>query len=372
MNCKEIEKIPMFFIMGSPRSGTTMLQQILDGSPNLIVPLESQFMIVLKKKYFKEKNWTKEKVDEFVDGLTIDGGFRLAWETDNEILRKACHSIPLSEITFSILCKVVYLNFPSIYKKEEIRFIGDKNPEYAMHLKALLEIFPDAKIIHIVRDYRPNILSNRKWFYRKNIMMLAQKWLLFNQYIEKIKRKGNQLFYTIRYEDLVEYPEKYSKEICEFIGIEFLPKMLNFHEQISNTYIKDKARHEKKTIHVRLLGSSHENLVKPINKEKVDSWKQVMTKEELIMADYVDGDFAQKYGYKKETHVRNFKLFIKSKLARIRYKMDVLIIREYYNLPLWTRPVLRFIAEKLYDWFGIVHVYNSKYRKRKELSKGTK
>ncbi|MCX6294656.1 MAG: sulfotransferase, partial [Bacteroidetes bacterium] len=273
---------------------------------------------------------------------------------------------PLSEITFSILCKVVYLNFPSIYKKEEILFIGDKNPEYVMHMDSLLEVFPEAKIIHIVRDYRANIISHRKWFPRKNIMILAQKWLLFNRYIEKHKRKGVHPFYTIRYEDLVENPEKYSKEICEFIGITYFPQMLDFHKKISKTYLEDQDRIEKNTLHVRMLGTLHENLVKPINKEKVDSWKEEMTKNEIIIADFVDGDFAKKYGYEKITNERNLKLLIMCIITRFRYKLDVFIIREYYNLPLWTRPVLRFVAEKLFDWFGIAHIYNAKYRKRKK------
>lgn len=338
-----------------------MLQQILDSNPNLMVPLESQFMIALKKRHFKTKNWTKEKVDEFVDDLSKNEKL-FFWGLDMATFRNDCHSIPLSEVSFRLLCKLVYLHFPSIYEKGEIQIIGDKNPDYAMHIGSLLDIFPDAKVIHILRDYRANIVSNRKWFPRKKIMVIAQKWLLYNQYIEKPKRKNPHLFYTIRYEDLVENPEKYCKEICEFIGIDFISEMLHFHSRISD----EKEKRGKDTLHVKLLDTLHANLVKPINRDNVDSWKNEMTQEEMIIADFVDGKFAKRYGYLKLTDVWSFRLFILSFLTRIRYQLDVLIIRTYFIFPFWTRPVFEFISEKLYDWFGIVHIYNVKYKMRKE------
>lgn len=356
----------MFFIMGSPRSGTTMLQQILDGSPNLIVPLESYFIVSHKRKYFNLEIWTSEKVDEFIDELADDTKFTLAWEMNIDQLRTDCHKIPLAELSFELLCKIVYLHFPSFNNKGEIRFLGDKNPDNAMHLDLIHEVFPHAKIIHMVRDYRANIVSNRKWFPRKNIFMLAHKWRLYNLYIEKLKRKKTNPFYTIRYEDLVEQPEKYSKEICQFIGIEFLPEMVNYQQSLKKKYLEDEESRKRFEFQTRILNTLHENLTKPINSNKVDAWKQELSPKQLRAADYVAGNFARNYGYHKTNNTRNPALFFLSLLAELRFRKDVFIIRVYHDLPVWTRPIFRFISEKLYDWFGIVHIYNTKYSRKKE------
>lgn len=61
LTINEIEKLPMVFIIGRGRSGTTLLQTIMDAHPTIITANESPFIINLKQKYSKINQWSAEK-----------------------------------------------------------------------------------------------------------------------------------------------------------------------------------------------------------------------------------------------------------------------------------------------------------------------
>ncbi len=57
--------IPIFFVVGRPRSGTTLLRTLFDAHPNVLVPPECQFIINLYPKYGKVTNWSKKNLESF-------------------------------------------------------------------------------------------------------------------------------------------------------------------------------------------------------------------------------------------------------------------------------------------------------------------
>ena len=62
---QKVEKIPVFFILGRPRSGTTLLRTLFDAHPNVATPVECAFIINMRQKYAKVTNWTKELLTSF-------------------------------------------------------------------------------------------------------------------------------------------------------------------------------------------------------------------------------------------------------------------------------------------------------------------
>ncbi|HXU28099.1 MAG TPA: sulfotransferase, partial [Bacteroidia bacterium] len=198
----EIDSLPFLFIVGRSRSGTTLLQTMLDANPHVILPLESKLIIFLKKKYFHVEIWTTKLIDEFIADLYTEKDFSRSWFVDKEKLRDTILSFPLNKLSFKKLCKIIYLSYNSPFKKKTILLIGDKKPLHSLFIKDLVQVFPEAKFIHIIRDYRDNIVSNRKSFMHKNVAHLAHSWKSFNIAIDKEKQKNESNFYTIKYEDL--------------------------------------------------------------------------------------------------------------------------------------------------------------------------
>jgi hypothetical protein len=364
MDYKKINQIPMFFIVGIPRSGTTMLQQMLDANPSVITPLECRIVVHLKQRFFRIKTWTDQKVNEFIEVLFEDQMFVSGWNVDKKQLSEAYHQIPLSEVSYTLLLKMAYYSYPSIYDKNEIRILGDKNPLYTMFIDEIKEIFPDAKFIHIIRDYRANVLSNRKWFLRKKISILSHKWLVGNLFVEKQKSKNPTDFYTVRYEDLVDNPEKYAKEIAKFLNVGYTPSMISFHEKANEVY-HDSNSEKATTFHKELVETLHENIIKPIHKDKVDTWKTELTPKEIALADYVAADYAAKYNYKPLYHERSFEFWKKSILGKIRIDFDMFVIREYQKFPTWLRKLFRQFSLMLFKVFGVGHIFNPELNRQK-------
>lgn len=349
MNIEELEKIPFVFIVGRGRSGTTLLQNILDSNENMILPIESRLIIHLKNKYFRISKWSEDLIDELIVDLYKDKIFNTYWNIDKLDLVLKLKSYPIEQLTFPSICKIIYLCFPSIFPKSNIKIIGDKNPIYSVFIKDLIEIFPAAKFIHIVRDYRDNVVSNRTSFGRKSAGILAYGWLSFNQQIDDMKKRHVNSFFTLRYEDLTKNTATIVQQLCDFLKLEYTPEMLNFHEKIAD--IKQKKN-------IDALETIHKNLDKPINTEQIAKWKTNLNQQDLEVIDFICADYAKKYSYESTTKKKTVLIYLKYLSGKIRYALDFFIIKTYYKSPLFIRDFTGFTSKKLFEWFKFSTYYN--------------
>jgi len=95
--------------------------------------------------------------------------------------------------------------YPAILnlKKKDIHIIVDKNPFYAKFISELIQVFPDAKFIHLIRDPK-SVVSSHRIAFNKGIIKSVNTWMMLNKHIEATKTKAE--FLTIKYEDLVKAP----------------------------------------------------------------------------------------------------------------------------------------------------------------------
>lgn len=106
---------------------------------------------------------------------------------------------------------------------------GDKTPYYVLHIPKILEWWPDAQIIHIIRDGRDvalSVLERKHDFFIYNYYVAAKEWC---KYVEKGKQFGNGLrsdqYLEIKYEDLLASPRAKMKQICTFLGEEYTDEL---------------------------------------------------------------------------------------------------------------------------------------------------
>ncbi|MCW3072328.1 MAG: sulfotransferase [Bacteroidetes bacterium] len=349
MSVEEIKQLSFVFIVAKGRSGTTLMQTILDANENVILPLESRLIVHLKQKYFSITEWTPALLDAFTEDLYKDKKFSRYWSVDAVKLRKSIDALPIKELTFPVLCKLIYLNYPSPFPKGRITLLGDKNPIYSVFIKELSEVFPDAKFIHLVRDYRDNIVSNKKVFQRQSVAQLAQGWKVYNIFIEQAKKGNEKNFYTLKYEDLASDPSRVVPEICDFLQIRFNPAMFDFHTKMQQV------TGEK---YVEEIKNVHPNLVKPINTKQINKWKETLSESDIELADFIAGDYAKQYGYVPETHRSALSFRIRALLALARIYLDFFIIRSYYKMPFGIRDAVGRFNKKLYEKFKISNYYN--------------
>jgi len=287
---ESISKIPMFFIIGRGRSGATLLRTMLDAHPNITIPSESRFIQFLFYKYYHVKKWNQriflrlhKDISQSVEPINID----------KVVLRDTLLHMK-EHIDFSTICKASYLCVKSIYDKDQIKIIGDKNSRYAFFIKSLLHIFPDAKFIHITRDYRDSTLSffkvKGKKTEKKNAAFLAFRWKYYNRQIIKCKNKNPDRFFTIRYEDLINSPERKLGEVCHFLTVDYHAAMLDYHITIDKYY--DISSKEFKAI--------HSGMREPIDNKKSEIWKSLMKERDIKKSDLIAGRIAELLGYERK------------------------------------------------------------------------
>jgi len=292
LSLEQKRSLPMFFIIARPRSGTTMLRTLFDRHSNEIIPIESPFMLRFYWKYQPVKSWTREKILEFYNDITNQEEPHslniLGWTIDLGQLKQDLLALE-GNTSYEELCRVVNASYQSLFPKEEIKLVGDKNPVYSPRSGYLLKMFPDAKVIHMVRDYRDYLQSMLRAGFVKGITpIIVHRWRKSLKVNFSLQQKYPGRFYYLRYEDLVEHPEKHFREMCDFLNIPYKKQIFDFHKY------RDKFLEHYNQEDLELY---HSKLFRPISNKNVGDWKKHLTKEQVEVAEAIAGKAGKKAGY---------------------------------------------------------------------------
>ncbi|MCX6258930.1 MAG: sulfotransferase [Bacteroidia bacterium] len=312
--------------MGRARSGTTLLRTLFDAHPNVIIPVESPFIVRLYHKYGHYRYWNKTTLLNFWDNLQKVLYFE-NWTIDRD---KCRNDLLLCEgaIDYQTICKIVYSNYISYFPKKEVKIFGDKNPVYSLSIKTLYKLFPESKYIYLTRDYRDHILSMiRTGLYASDVLALAYRWRYSARSIFTLMKKHPESFYMVRYEDFVSDPNHYLSRMCNFIGIDFMPEVLEFHKNEAAVNLVPKDIRQK----------FFSNLFKPVDASRTGLWKKQMNDEDVRKADMMVGQWAERLGYTRKFNDFNMSDWLK--VIPVKLSLDI-----YYSLgflrkrlPRWMR-----------------------------------
>lgn len=217
----------MFFVFGSPRSGTTLVSATLSVHPELVVPAETDFIIPLA---FVLDRVPDESAGRAIAAQLVTSsvaydhslGAYLSREETADIIGRAPYRM-------ADLLKALYA---AVAAKAGKRLAGDKSPNdllFARILEKTGTFASDIKVIHIVRDVRDVMLSlrNVNWAAPGTEQYLARFWSNANLFLNgRLKDRPGQ-YLLIRYEDLVADPPAGFERICGHLGVRFEPAMLD-------------------------------------------------------------------------------------------------------------------------------------------------
>jgi predicted MPP superfamily phosphohydrolase len=231
------DKAPIF-IVACPRSGTTVLAALLNKHSNIASATETHFFnYVSKLKIFKKftkqaycRNFLSEifaepRIADFceVSGISRD---EFAKALEPYLGQK------LSDKVFFDLIMSLFLT-----KKHKPRFC-EKTPQHLLCVNKILELYPKAKIIHVVRDGRDVVNSLLKMPWRpKGLLNNARFWIRYARLGQQLNHQYSEAkenFMSIRYEDLLLNTEKLLREILSFVEEAYEEGILdkNFQEKI--------------------------------------------------------------------------------------------------------------------------------------------
>jgi len=174
---------------------------------------------------------------------------------------------------------------------------GEKSPENLRYLRGILSLFPDACYVHIIRDPRSIVLSKyRKKFHAAAKVTPGFSWRTIS-YVASIAMHwravvshgcaclGNlEANIEIRYEDLLVDPSVALKTICDGIGVEFDPDMLNPQERKDEQAFKESR------------GQVHALLTEPLQPERAEGWRDLPSWA-VWMVEIMCGEIMQKKQY---------------------------------------------------------------------------
>ena len=214
----------MFFIFGSPRSGTTLLALSLNAHPDIVIPHETDFIIPAAFVFDRlaDVNTRREILKPLITRAS-------AFSSLSEYLTAAeiCAIIDAGATTLSGLLADIYA---ALARKAGARLAGDKSPNDLGFLRILIKnhgIVPGVKIIHIVRDVRDVVssLMERGWVPQIE-SYFPRAWSGSNLYLHSLFCNDDN-YHLVRFEDLAGNPAKILTGVCRHLGVEFLPQMLD-------------------------------------------------------------------------------------------------------------------------------------------------
>lgn len=315
----DAKKIPIVFIVGHGRSGTTLLQSLLNNHPNIVAPPEYDFIIYLYPRFGKIKQFTKTDIKDFTVALFADPNFSI-WLMEKEWLME---KLSLAEgADFQTMCKLLMcLTGPD---KQEIKLISDKDPIYSLFIRKLIRLFPDAKFIHMIRDPRDSVSGHIVRFDMKNAFFLARRWVRYNAIIEHFKKNFPGKFFTIQYEAMVKNMDETLKSLFTFLDVQYITLQKEnlmpegFQSMEKNKYIENIPADKREEVFNKKVKSIHEGLFEPVNTGNIEKWKKNMNPRDIAITEKITAKAAKKYGYSiepdKKAKVSTYRMF-RSKLV---------------------------------------------------------
>lgn len=286
---------PMPIIVGSPRSGTTLLRLMLDAHPDLAIPPETGFL----SADIGLKNIDLDIVESFYQMIVKYPPGMPAWN-DFHIPAKEFHEnlLGLQPFTKQDGFRLFYKMYASRFGKSRW---GDKTPIHCNHLLEIQELLPEAYFIHIIRDGRDAAVSLRNQWFSPGYDIKTQA-IYWRENVQTAYAKGVQCahYFEVRFEDLIQNTENILRHICEYINLDFHPKMMKYYENAQNRLNEHLERRRLDgTLVVSKLARQKQqiNTGKPPDIHKIGVWRNILQPNEIEEFELIAGDTLRQYGY---------------------------------------------------------------------------
>jgi Sulfotransferase family len=290
------DRAPAPFVVGAPRSGTTMLRLMLDAHPDLAIPPETYFITKAQKTWRAAKRKPGEdQVEAFIESVTGHKRWPDFHLDADEFAARVRERNP-KQLGAGV--RVFYEMYAE--KIDKPRW-GDKTPFYVRKMDVIQKVLPEARFIHLIRDGRAVALSIKDlWFGPDTISECAEFWVAR---LDEAREQAQDLLHyqEIIYEDLVRDPEPNLRRIAEFIDVPFDERMVRYYENVDER-IAVETPPEEVAPDGRIVSTEErmkimENLKRPPDPTRIDRWREQMSPEDIATFESIAGDRLRELGY---------------------------------------------------------------------------
>jgi hypothetical protein len=282
----------------------------------------------------KLEKWTPDLSRKLVRDIAADPHF-LRWGLDPESTVDAV--LAAGPETFAATVEQFYLAYAACEGRTRW---GDKTPNYVHLHRQLRRLFPDLRLIDMIRDGRDVACSHLSLARERGVTWVASSAPAAAAWWKDSIRKGREAraelgprYLQVKYEDLVSSPEEVLRKVCQFADLEYDERMLRYEEVVRIP--RDSP-----------FGSAFDRVRRGLEKKARD-WRAELTPEEIGAFEAVAGAELEELGYPPsdvkpgllrlgEARVRG-ELFLKWRKGRI----GILRLGHRYAAPLARRRARR-------------------------------
>ena len=277
-------------MVGVPRSGTTLLRLLLDAHPDVAIPSETGFGLVLAER--PGGYATPADLLDRLEALPTWGNLA----TSRAELAPLIADLPRWDPADAL--RAYYRAYANRHGK---RRWGDKTPMHVEHMPVIAAAFPEARFVHIIRDGR-GVLASLRWLPFApgdgGVEAIAGYW---RDVIACAREAAPRLphYREVRYEQLVREPEAVLRGVCEFLELDFDPRMLDAHEHARERFEEVAA--------IRAAGgfdnlpagdlALYEAHLRPPLAARADAWRDELSAAEVEGFERIAGDTLSGLGY---------------------------------------------------------------------------
>lgn len=270
------------FIVGCPRSGTTLLQRMLDAHPAVAVAPETFF---IRRFWTRRAAYGDLRRDAAFDRLLRDVTAMPAFEEmglDAEAFTAAAQD---AERSYAALFRLLLRQFA---KQRAAQVVGEKTPNHVLYLPTLHDFFPEARFIHLVRDPRAvvNSWQSVPWSSGR-VWRDAEIWV---EYVAAGRAAASLLgeaLQVVHFETLVRAPEQTLRGVCAHLALDYDPAMLAFHERTPQTVNVEREPWKA-------------NTTQPIDPSAAERWRSALAPRQVAEVEAVAVDEMPHWGYMPE------------------------------------------------------------------------
>jgi len=206
----------LVFIIGAPRSGSTLLARMLGAHSRIEAPAEPHIMTPLAHLGYYDR------IDQApYDPIISQIGIR-------ELVADLPHG---EEDYLNALRQYTNALYAGLLEKHPADLLLDKTPAYALVLDFLVRLYPNARYVVLTRNPMAIWSSVIESFFDGDHEMAHRHNPILERYVPAIARFLRERpapIHPVRYEELVKAPEEHMRSISEFLGLDFEQAMVNY------------------------------------------------------------------------------------------------------------------------------------------------
>jgi len=207
------------FLAGVDRSGIGLLGELLEGHPDVAISRRTNFW-----SYYHGRFGSLERPENLERCVT-------------EMLRytriQALHPDRDALLDSVRPTGATYARLFGALQEHHLRRVGksrwgDKSLDSEQHADVILDAYPDAVMVQVIRDPRDRYASQatHRRAARGGVGSGTALWLWSLHHARRNEARHPGRYTVVRYEDLVSTPHEVLQEVCSFVGMPFTPEML--------------------------------------------------------------------------------------------------------------------------------------------------